>query len=86
MVANTAVMAARSDHAIIPDARKLLRSGPSPEQRDAAQQLLEGGDLSCLVGYAGAGKSTMLKKCGVSLKLPVTPCGARRSPGLPPRA
>jgi Ti-type conjugative transfer relaxase TraA len=60
MVDNASAMADRSAHAVTDSARRLMRSGLSPEQRDAAEHLLQGGDLSCLVGYAGAGKSTML--------------------------
>lgn len=67
MVETAATMAARSGHAAQASTRKLMRSGLSPEQRDAAAILLEGGDLSCLVGYAGAGKSTMLAEVRAEL-------------------
>lgn len=67
MVETAATMAARNGHAVRASTRKLMRSGLSPEQRDAAAILLEGGDLSCLVGYAGAGKSTMLAEVRAEL-------------------
>lgn len=38
----------------------LAASALSDEQREAARHILEGGDLTALVGFAGAGKSTML--------------------------
>lgn len=40
--------------------RHLMRSRLSSEQKAAARHILSGGDLSALVGLAGAGKSTML--------------------------
>ncbi len=67
MVETASTMAATRTHAVQPSPRKLMRSGLSPEQRDAAAQLLEGGDCSCLVGYAGAGKSTMLAEVRAEL-------------------
>lgn len=62
MLANAAAMADRHRHALTGTARSLMRSGLSGEQRDAAEILLEGGDLACLIGFAGSGKSTMLSE------------------------
>lgn len=60
LVDDAATLSERTGHSIEGNARKLMRAGLSGEQREAAAVLLAGGDLSCLVGYAGAGKSTML--------------------------
>lgn len=67
MVENAVAMSSTRAHAVQPSERKLLRSGLSPEQRDAAAELLKGGDLTCLLGYAGAGKSTMLAEVRAEL-------------------
>lgn len=62
MMADAETMAARSGHGV--DDRRsdriLAKSSLSDEQRAAAQHILQGGDLTALVGFAGAGKSTML--------------------------
>lgn len=55
-------LADRQGHAVQGDAvsKSLAGSALSDEQKTAAAKILSDGDLSCLVGYAGAGKSTML--------------------------
>ena len=62
LLADAGIMARRKGHAVKSARilRRLDNSTLSAEQRDAAKNLLTGGDLCCLVGYAGAGKSTML--------------------------
>ena len=68
MVENAVVMASTPGHRVAASERRLMRGGLSPEQRDAAAILLESGDLACLVGYAGAGKSTMLREVRAELE------------------
>ncbi|MBL6612416.1 MAG: Ti-type conjugative transfer relaxase TraA [Alphaproteobacteria bacterium] len=62
MMETASVMEKRLNHYIDPRLadRAFTKSDLSEEQRLAAVQIVSDGDLSCLVGYAGAGKSTML--------------------------
>ncbi len=62
MLETASTMDRKLNHYIEPDrADKFLgKTTLSVEQKDAALQLVSDGDLSCLVGYAGSGKSTML--------------------------
>jgi Ti-type conjugative transfer relaxase TraA len=52
----------RSHEVPVPALPELTRSGLSDEQAHAVQHLLESANLRCLVGYAGTGKSTMLRE------------------------
>lgn len=62
MMRDAETMADRQGHSLNQRkfARALEGSYLSDEQRVAARHILEGGDLTALVGFAGAGKSTML--------------------------
>lgn len=59
MISDAQELSERRSHYVRPHQ---LASHLSDEQRDAAQQLLSSGDLACLVGFAGSGKSTMLSE------------------------
>lgn len=62
MLADAQVLAFAHAHAVDPRrlGRTLSHSKLSAEQQDAARHLIEGGDLTAMVGLAGTGKSTML--------------------------
>lgn len=62
MVETATALGNKLNHYIEPDkaARQLEKSVLSEEQKNAALHLVTDGDVSCLVGYAGSGKSTML--------------------------
>lgn len=61
MVADARAMAGQQRHAVKGAEARLHDTSLSQEQRAAAVELLEAGDLACLIGHAGAGKSTMLQ-------------------------
>lgn len=62
MIADAEDLSARPGHTTsrLTIDRQLMRSKLSAEQKAAARHILTDGDLSALVGLAGAGKSTML--------------------------
>lgn len=60
MVREAGELAGCEGHIVRGTESRLANTKLSDEQQDAARVLLEGGDLVCLVGHAGAGKSTML--------------------------
>lgn len=60
MLREAGELAQRRGHRVTGVGDRLERTRLSGEQREAARALLEGGDLACLIGHAGAGKSTML--------------------------
>jgi Ti-type conjugative transfer relaxase TraA len=60
MVENASALAGKKTHVLKTDAKALDRSALSDEQKVATTRMLSDGDLSCLVGYAGAGQSTLL--------------------------
>lgn len=64
MLDTAAKLAGRHGHGVkgILEHDAFARSTLSAEQKTAAVKLLADGDLACLVGYAGSGKSTMLNE------------------------
>ncbi len=71
MIDTAEAMAATASHPVRSGfADRILDvSALSDEQQTAARALLSGGDLTCLLGYAGAGKSTMLGEVRRMLEL-----------------
>lgn len=67
MMADAEGMAARTGH-VVAGSGSQPGSRLSEEQRSAAGHILEGGDLTALVGFAGAGKSTMLGQVRAELE------------------
>ncbi|HTV27871.1 MAG TPA: Ti-type conjugative transfer relaxase TraA [Xanthobacteraceae bacterium] len=64
MIARAVKLAAQRGHEVKTTANRdvFADSTLHEEQKTAGLKLLSDGDLSCLVGYAGAGKSTMLRE------------------------
>lgn len=62
MIREAQELRGRGDHQVSRSTleRVLRGSRLSEEQQDAARHLVGAGDIACLIGYAGAGKSTML--------------------------
>jgi len=65
MVDEAQELAARGGHRV---GHVQLSERLSHEQRAAAHHVLEAGDLACLVGFAGSGKSTMLAEVRQALE------------------